>query len=180
VRNLSPRNSDTEWRERLRIIVVSGLLVAALLTYGVPRTSATASVDNVKFELKTALFYMRELAKTGPVYMPPLNGQRVVNCLEGPEGQNYNKFQPQPLGFDHSPFTATDDPCAGQDRNGIIPDLKDLVAAKVLGADEALKQATLALNVAVEGMANKHVSAVKGWARSVGGYLKAALDALGS
>ncbi len=152
----------------MRIILVSGLIIAAMLTYGVPRTSATASVDHVKFDLKTALYHTGLLAREGPAHMPPYHGQHVINCLEGPKGRNYEGF------------LYAGNPCAGQDRNGIIPDLKDLVAAKVPGAQEALKQATLAWNVAVRGMANKNANEVKQWAKSVERYLKGALDALRS
>ncbi len=159
--------------ERMRIIVVSGLLIAAMLTYGVPRTDATAIRADVKAELKMALFHIGMLARDGPAYKPPLHGQHVINCLEGPKGRNYE-------GFVHA-----GNPCAGQG-NGIIPDLKDQAAAKIPGTQEALKQATLAWNVAVQGMAKNNFNdpgygnEVKQWAKLVASYLKVALDALGS
>ncbi len=163
---------DLFWRkERMRIIVVGGLLIAAMLTYGVPRTGATAMRVDVKAELKTALYHISELARYGPEYKPPLHGYHVINCLEGPEGRNFKPAQANP--------------CEGQG-NGIIPDLKDQAAAKVPGAQEALMQATLALNAAVQGMAKSNFNdpgygyEAKQWAKLVASYLKVALNALGS
>jgi hypothetical protein len=64
--------------------------------------------------------------------------------------------------------------------NGIVPDLKDAVAAKVPGAEAALKQANLAWTIAVQAEAKSDVNEVQPWAKVVADHLKAALDALGS
>ena len=54
------------------------------------------------------------------------------------------------------------------------------LAAKVAGADEALKQANLAETLALQAMAKTTVTEVQPWAKVVAEHLQAALNALGS
>jgi hypothetical protein len=154
----------------MRIIVACGLMIAAMLTYGVPQTGAAAmGMDvkaDVKKELATAFYHASELAQRGDaVAASKLHVQHVINCLEGPNGKNFK--------------AAAGAPCQGQG-NGAIPDLKDAVAAKVPGAEEALKQATLAWNVALQAIDMNNVNEVQPYAKVVARYLKTAVDALGS
>jgi hypothetical protein len=141
--------------------------MAALgLVYAVPRTGAAMMVGDVKKELQTAIFHSSELAQRGnAVAAAKLHVQHVINCLEGPNGANFK--------------TEAGYPCQGMG-NGIVPDLKDAVAANVPGAAEALKQANLAWTLAVQAEAKSDVNEVQPWAKVVSDHLKAALSALGS
>ncbi len=151
----------------MRAIMACVLMTALVLVYAAPHAGAAMMMGgDVKKELQTAFFHASELAQRGNVVATSkLHLQHVINCLEGPTGANYK----QAAGF----------PCEGQG-HGIIPDLKDAVAAKVPGADEALKQANLAWNVAIQGIAKNDINEVQPWAKVVSNYLKAALQALGS
>ena len=147
--------------------VMAAILMAALgLLYAVPHTGAAMMGGDVKKELQTAIFHSSELAQRGnAVAAAKLHVQHVINCLEGPTGANFKTE----AGF----------PCQGMG-NGIVPDLKDAVAAKVPGAEEALKQANLAWTLAVQAEAKNDVNEVQPWAKVVSDHLKAALSALGS
>jgi hypothetical protein len=150
----------------MRAIIACFMIIASVLVYAVPRTGAAMAERDVKKELQTAIFHSSELAQRGnAVAAAKLHMQHVINCLEGPQGANFKTE----AGF----------PCQGQG-NGIIPDLKDAVAAKVPGADKALKQANLAWTLAVQGIAKNDVNEVQPWAKVTSNYLKAALNALGS
>src|SRR5712691_8116712 len=150
----------------MRSIVAGVIVMACVLVYSVPWTGAAMMKGDVKKELQTAIFHSSELAQRGnAVAASKLHLQHVINCLEGPNGANVKAE----AGF----------PCQGQG-NGIIPDLKAAVAAKVPGADEALKQANLAWNLAVQGIAKNNIYEVQPWAKVVSNYLKASLAALGS
>jgi len=147
--------------------VMAAILMAALgLLYAVPHTGAAMMGGDVKKELQTAIFHASELAQRGnAVAASKLHVQHVINCLEGPNGANFK--------------TEAGYPCQGMG-NGIVPDLKDAVAAKVPGAEAALKQANLAWTIAVQAEAKSDVNEVQPWAKVVADHLKAALDALGS
>ncbi|HYM91419.1 MAG TPA: hypothetical protein VEW91_07295, partial [bacterium] len=96
------------------------IAIAFLLAYAVPPTGAAMMMGaDVKKELQTAMFHAVELAQRGNVVATSqLHVQHVINCLEGPNGANFK--------------AAAGYPCQGMG-NGIIPDLKDAVAAKVPG-----------------------------------------------
>ena len=150
----------------MRAIMVAILMAALGLVYAVPRTGAAMMGGDVKKELQTAIFHSSELAQRGnAVAAAKLHVQHVINCLEGPNGANFK--------------TEAGYPCQGMG-NGIVPDLKDAVAAKVPGAEAALKQANLAWTIAVQAEAKSDVNEVQPWAKVVADHLKAALDALGS
>ncbi len=151
----------------MRGIMACVLMTAFVLVYAVPHTGAAMMMGgDVKKELQTAIFHASELAQRGNAVAPAkLHLQHVINCLEGPTGANYK----QAAGY----------PCDGMG-HGIIPDLKDAAAAKAPGADAALKQATLAWNVATQGIAKNDVNEVQPWAKVTADHLKAALQALGS
>ncbi|HLW60331.1 MAG TPA: hypothetical protein VKV57_10475 [bacterium] len=147
--------------------IVAGLIgIACALLYAAPPTGAAMMGGDVKKELQTAIFHSSELAQRGnAVAAAKLHLQHVINCLEGPNGADFQ--------------TSAGYPCQGMG-NGIIPDLKAQVAAKVPGADEAMKQAMLAWTLAKQGIAKNDVNEVQPWAKVVSDYLKAALQALGS
>ena len=143
------------------LVVAIGCVVAAPQARG-----AMLPAGDVKKELQTAIFHASELAQRGSaVQASKLHVQHVINCLEGPGGANFK----QEAGF----------PCQGQG-NGIIPDLKTAVADKMPGAETALQQAMLALNLAVQAEGKNDVNEVQPWAKVVADHLKAALNALGS
>ena len=145
---------------------VCTLIVACMLVYATPHLGAAMMGGDVKKELQTAFFHASELAQKGnAVAASKLHVQHVINCLEGPTGANFK----QAAGY----------PCEGQG-HGIIPDLKDAMAANMPGADKALKEANLAWTLAVQGVAKNDVNEVQPWAKVVSQHLKAALDALGS
>jgi hypothetical protein len=149
----------------MRTVMASVLMAALLLVYVVPHAGAAMMGGDVKKELQTAIFHANELAQRATaVAGAKLHTQHVINCLEGPNGPNANAA----VGF----------PCQGMG-NGIIPDLKDAVAAKVPGAAEALKQANLAETLAVQGVAKSDINEVQPWAKVVADHLKVALQALG-
>jgi hypothetical protein len=150
----------------MRTVLAAVLMAALVLVYVVPRAGAAMMGGDVKKELQTAIFHSSELAQRGnAVAGAKLHVQHVINCLEGPNGANVKAE----AGF----------PCQGMG-NGIIPDLKDAVAAKVPGAAEALKQANLSETLAVQAIAKNDVNEVQPWAKVVSDHLKAALAALGS
>ena len=150
----------------MRTVMASVLMAALVLVYVVPRVGAAMMGGDVKKELQTAIFHSSELAQRGSaVAGAKLHVQHVINCLEGPNGANVKAE----AGF----------PCQGMG-NGIIPDLKDMVAAKVPGAAEALKQANLGETLAVQAIAKNDVNEVQPWAKVVSDHLKSALAALGS
>jgi hypothetical protein len=150
----------------MRAIMAAILMAALGLVYAVPHAGAAMMGGDVKKELQTAFFHASELAQRGnAVAAAKLHVQHVINCLEGPNGANFKTE----AGF----------PCQGMG-NGIIPDLKDAVAAKVPGAPEALKQANLAWTLAVQAEAKNDVNEVQPWAKVVSDHLKTALSALGS
>ncbi len=150
----------------MRAIIACFIVIASVLVYAMPRTGAAMMPGDSKKELQTAIFHASELAQRGnAVAASKTHLQHVINCLEGPTGANFK--------------AAAGVPCEGQG-NGIIPDLKDAVAAKVPGADKALKQANLAWTLAVQGIAKNDVNEVQPWAKVVSNYLKASLAALGS
>jgi len=150
----------------MRGFTVSVIITAFVLAYAVPPTGAAMMAADLKKELQTAMYHASELAQRGDsVATSKLHVQHVINCLEGPTGANFN--------------AAAGYPCQGQG-NGAIPDLKDAVAAKAAGADEALKQANLAETLALQAMAKTTVTEVQPWAKVVAEHLQAALNALGS
>jgi hypothetical protein len=150
----------------MRAIMAAILMAALGLAYVAPHTGAAMMVGDVKKELQTAIFHSSELAQRGSaVAAAKLHVQHVINCLEGPNGPNFK--------------TEAGYPCQGMG-NGIVPDLKDAVAAKVPGADAALKEANLAWTIAVQAEAKSDVNEVQPWAKVVSDHLKAALNALGS
>jgi len=139
---------------------------AALLAYAVPPAGAAMMMGgDVKKELQTAMFHASELAQRGNVVATSqLHVQHVINCLEGPNGADFK--------------AAAGYPCQGMG-NGAIPDLKDAVAAKKSGADAALKEANLALTLALQAMGKTTVTEVQPWAKVCAQHLKAALEAMG-
>ena len=145
---------------------VAGVIgIAGMLAYAVPPSGAAMMGGDVKKELQTAIFHASELAQRGTaVAASKLHLQHVINCLEGPTGANFK--------------AAAGYPCSGQGQ-GIIPDLKAEVAAKVQGADQALQQATISWNLALQGITKETVNEVQPWAKVVADHLKGALDALG-
>ena len=148
----------------LRPIVAGVIVIACTLVYAVPPSGAATMGGDVKKELQTAIFHASELAQRGTaVAASKLHLQHVINCLEGPTGANFK--------------AAAGYPCSGQGQ-GIIPDLKAEVAAKVQGADQALQQATISWNLALQGITKETVNEVQPWAKVVADHLKAALDAL--
>ncbi len=151
----------------MRGLMACVIAIAFLLAYAVPPTGAAMMMGgDVKKELQTAIYHAGELAQRGNVVATSqLHVQHVINCLEGPNGANFK--------------AAAGYPCQGMG-HGAVPDLKDAVAAKVPGADEALKQANLAWTLAVQAMGKTTVTEVQPWAKVCGQHLKAALDALGS
>jgi hypothetical protein len=150
----------------MRAMMVAILMAALGLVYAVPHAGAAMMGGDVRKELQTAFFHASELAQRGnAVAAAKLHVQHVINCLEGPNGANFKTE----AGF----------PCQGMG-NGIIPDLKDAVAAHVPGAADALKQANLAWTLAVQAEAKSDVNEVQPWAKVVSDHLKAALSALGS
>ena len=150
----------------MRGFTVSVIITAFVLAYAAPRTGGAMMAADVKKELRTAMFHASELAQRGDsVATSKLHVQHVINCLEGPNGADFK--------------AAAGYPCQGQG-NGVIPDLNDAVAAKVAGADVALKEAKLALKLAVDAMTMTTVTEVQPWARVCAQHLKAALNALGS
>ena len=149
----------------MRAIAAGVIVTACMLVYAVPPSGAAMTVGDVKKELQTAIFHASELAQRGTaVATSKLHLQHVINCLEGSTGANFK--------------AAAGNPCEGQGP-GIIPDLKAQVAAKVQGADQALQQATISWNLAVQGIAKETVNEVQPWAKVVADHLKAALSALG-
>jgi hypothetical protein len=149
----------------MRAIAAGAIMIVCMLVYAVPQSGAAMTVGDVKKELQTAIFHATELAQRGgAVAASKLHLQHVINCLEGPTGSNFKAS----AGY----------PCEGQGE-GIIPDLKAAVAAKVQEADQALREATVAWNLAIQGIAKDTVSEVQPWAKVVGDHLKAALSALG-
>lgn len=149
----------------MRIIATGLITIACMLVYAVPPSGAATMGGDVKKELQTAIFHASELAQRGTaVATSKLHVQHVINCLEGPGGANYKAD----AGY----------PCQGMGQ-GIIPDLKAQVAAKVQGADQALQQATIAWNLAVQGLTKETVNEVQPWAKVVADHLKSALGALG-
>lgn len=150
----------------MRALIACFIGIASVLVCAAQQAGAAMAERDVKKELQTAIFHSSELAQRGDaVAAAKLHMQHVINCLEGPNGANFKRE----AGF----------PCQGQG-NGIIPDLKDAVAAKVPGAAEALKQTNLAWTLAIQGIAKNDVNEVQPWAKVVSNYLKAALNALGS
>jgi hypothetical protein len=149
----------------MRSIVAGVIVIACLLVYAAPPSGAAMMGGDVKKELQTAIFHAGELAQRGTaVAASKLHLQHVINCLEGPTGANFK--------------AAAGYPCEGQGQ-GIIPDLKAQVTAKVQGAEQALQQATISWNLAVQGITKETVSEVQPWAKVVADHLKAALGALG-
>ncbi len=145
----------------MRSIVAGIIAIACVVVYAMPWTGAAMMGVDIKKELQTAIFHSSELAQRGTsVAGAKLHLQHVINCLEGPNGANFKAD----VGY----------PCEGMG-HGIIPDLKDAVAAKMPGADEALKQATLAWNLATQGIAKNDVNEAQPWAKVVSNYLNASL-----
>lgn len=150
----------------MRSAMICTLIAACVLVYATPHSGAAMMGGDVKKELQTAFFHASELAQKGnAVAASKLHVQHVINCLEGPAGANYK----QEAGY----------PCQGQG-NGIIPDLKQAVAAKMPGADAALKEANLAWTLATQAVTKNDVNEVQPWAKVVSQHLKAAMDALGT
>jgi hypothetical protein len=148
------------------IAPVCTLIAACVLVYATPHLGAAMMGGDVKKELQTAFFHASELAQKGnAVAAAKLHVQHVLNCLEGTSGANFKKE----AGY----------PCEGQG-HGILPDLKDAAAARMPGADKALKEANLAWTLAVQAIAKNDVNEVQPWAKVVSQHLKAALDALES
>ncbi len=142
------------------------VIATALVAYAVPPAGAAMMGGDVKKELATAAFHALELAQRGNVLASAqLHVQHVINCLEGPNGADFK--------------AAAGYPCQGQG-NGAIPDLKDAVAAKTSGADAALKEANLALTLALQAEGKTTVTEVQPWAKVCGQHLQAAIAALGS
>jgi hypothetical protein len=149
----------------MRGLIAWVIIVAFVLSYAVPPTGAAMMAADLKKELQTAMYHASELAQRGDsVATSKLHVQHVINCLEGPSGADFK--------------AAAGYPCQGQG-NGAIPDLKDAVAAKTAGADVALKEASVALKLAVDAMTMSTVTEVQPWARVCAQHLKAALNALG-
>jgi hypothetical protein len=141
------------------------IITAFVLASAVPPTGAAMMAADLKKELQTAMYHASELAQRGDsVATSKLHVQHVINCLEGPNGPDFK--------------AAAGYPCQGQG-NGVIPDVTDAVAAKVAGADVALKEAKLALKLALDAMTFTTVTEVQPWARVTAQHLKAALNALG-
>jgi hypothetical protein len=141
------------------------IITAFVLAYAVAPTGAAMMSADLKKELTTAMYHASELAQRGDsVATSKLHVQHVINCLEGPNGADFKAT----AGY----------PCQGQG-NGAIPDLNDAAAAKVAGADVALKEAKLALKLAVDAMTMTTVTEVQPWARVTAQHLNAALNALG-
>ena len=150
----------------MRNAMICTMIAACLLLYAAPHSVAAMMGGDVKKELQTAFYHAGELAQKGnAVAASKLHVQHVINCLEGPAGANFK----QEAGF----------PCQGMG-NGIVPDLKDAAAAKMPGADAALKEANLAWTLATQAITKNDVNEVQPWAKVVSQHLKAALDALGS
>ena len=106
----------------MRSIVAGVIVIACLLVYAPPPSGAAMMGGDVKKELQPAIFHAGELAQRGTaVAASKLHLQHVINCLEGPTGANFK--------------AAAGYPCEGQGQ-GIIPDLKAQVAAKVQGAEQ--------------------------------------------
>jgi hypothetical protein len=133
---------------------------------GLPAWSqAQGSTAAVKAELKTALFHAGELAqKASAMSAVQLHTQHTINCLEGPKGMQFK--------------AAAGYPCQGQG-NGIIPDLQAAVASGAPGAQTALKDATTALDLALQVQAQSDVAQAQPWLKVVARYLQEASDALG-
>ncbi len=150
----------------MRNAMICTLIAACVLVYATPHLGAAMMGGDVKKELQTAFYHAAELAQKGnAVAASKLHVQHVINCLEGTAGANYK----QEAGY----------PCQGQG-SGIIPDLKQAAAAKMPGADKALKEAMLAWTLAVQAVAKTDVNEVQPWAKVISQHLKAALDELGS
>jgi hypothetical protein len=149
----------------MKLIIACITIIACVLVYAPPRAGAAAMGGDVAKELQTATFHAGELAQRGDaVAASKLHLQHVINCLEGPSGADFKAA----AGF----------PCEGQGQ-GIIPDLKTAVAAQVPGADKALREANLALFLAVQAIGKSDVNEVQPWAKAVANHLKASSAALG-
>ncbi len=151
----------------MRSTVAIVLAVACALVLSAPWTGAAKMLSgDIKKELQTATFHASELAQRGnSVAASKLHLQHVINCLVGDTGSNFKLD----AGY----------PCQGQG-NGIIPDLKAAAAMNSPGAAKALKEANLALDLAVQALAKTDVNEVQPWAKVVADHLKAATAALGS
>ncbi len=137
----------------MRGALICTLIAACVLAYATPQLGAAMMGGDVKKELQTAFYHAGELAQRGnAVAASKLHLQHVINCLEGPTGANFK----QAAGY----------PCEGQG-HGAIPDLKDAAAAKMPGADKALKEANLAWMLAIQAVAKNDVDEVQPWAKVV-------------
>lgn len=149
------------------VIAIAGAIVmVGVMANGALWARAATVTGDVKTELRTTIFHAAELAQRATALVGVrVHVQHVINCLEGPNGADFKTD----VGY----------PCEGMG-HGIIPDLKDAIAAKTPGADQALKQATLAWNLAVQGISKNDVQEIQAWARVVANHLNASLSALGS
>jgi hypothetical protein len=145
------------------------LLVVSVVALGTPPSHGAMMgmdlVGSIKMQLKTASFHAGELAQKGALPATKLHLQHTVNCLEGPTGAHFV----QAAGY----------PCQNQG-HGILPDLQAAVAAHVPGADAALKDAQIALNLAMQAQGMSEVEQAQPWAHVVAEYLMKASSDLGT
>lgn len=152
----------------MRAIWLGSVLIACILALGLIQVGfADDLTATTKKALQTAAFHTGELAQKGEaVTGTQLHLQHTINCLEGPSGMHFR--------------VAAGYPCQGLGMGGgIIADLKALDAQGVKGAHEALKEASIAWDLALQAIAMKDVNAAQPWALVVSRHLKAAREALG-
>ncbi len=152
----------------MSVTSLGSALIAFLLVLGLSQAGfADDPVTATKKALQTAAFHTSELAQRGDsVAGTQLHLQHAINCLEGPSGMHFR--------------VAAGYPCQGMGMGGgIIADLKALNARNATGAREALKEASIAWDLALQAIGMKDVNEAQPWALVIARHLKAARDALG-
>ncbi len=150
----------------MRYLLGVTLIIASAVVFGLQLPGvAKDPVAAIKAELKTATFHASELAQKAPAMAPvKLHGQHTINCLEGPTGMHFK--------------AAAGYPCQGQG-NGVIPDLQAAAAGGTPGAQAALGDAQVALNLTLQVQTMNDINQAQPWLMVVARYLQRAYDALG-
>lgn len=152
------------WGEMsVKATLVLGLITLLLVVVFPPPMTTAQTLSMAETELRTALVQVKLLQRGLGVLAPQVYLQRVINCLEGPNGKNFN--------------AAVGSACEGEG-NGILPDLRAAAGANEARADLALRHATVAWRVALAAVNLIDSNEVEQQANVVASYLRRALDAL--
>ncbi|HLW47280.1 MAG TPA: hypothetical protein VKW09_05875 [bacterium] len=150
----------------MRILPLAAFIGTWAVVFGLPFLGAGQDrVAQIQTEIQTATFHATELAQRATtVAGVQLHTHHVLNCLEGPNGADY--------------FAEAADPCSNQG-GGIIPDLRAAAAHHVPGAENALREATIAQTLAKQALASKDLNEAQPFLLVLARHLQAASLVLG-